>query len=122
MPHRPPFLFLERVEKVAASEAWASFTVGEPSQWELVLVEGMAQTAAALRARPGQPPRPGFLVGLRRVELSGRPRAGERVRFRVRVLRDLPPLTLVEGEARDESGALLCRGELKFHQPEEPRA
>jgi hypothetical protein len=57
-----------------------------------------------------------MLVGVRGVELLGRPRSGERVRFAVRVVRDLPPLTLVAGEARAaESGALLCRAELKFH-------
>ena len=40
-----------------------------------------------------------MLVGLRDLELFGRAVAGERVRFEVRVVRDLPPLTLVEGEA-----------------------
>lgn len=57
------------------------------------------------------------------MELCGRPRAGEQVCFDVRVVRDLPPLTLIEGEARDAQGALLCRGELKFHHeppPQEP--
>lgn len=86
--------------------------------WELVLVEGLAQTAAALRAGrdAGRPARRAMLVGLRDLELFGRAVAGERVRFEVRVVRDLPPLTLVEGEARlESSGALLCRGELKFH-------
>lgn len=96
--------------------AEASYTIGDDGLWELALIEGLAQTAAALRSGQGAPPAPGMLVGVRRMELLARPAPGERVRYRVRLVRDLPPLTLVEGEARVEStGALLCRGELKFH-------
>ena len=83
--------------------------------WEGSLIEGLAQTAAALDARQRGEATPALLVGLRDLVLSRRPRVGERITYRATLLRRLPPLVLVEGEATGDGGEVLARGELKFY-------
>lgn len=120
VPHRTPILCLDAVLLASEAEAVAEGTVTadhapDGALWEGGLIEGLAQTAAALRPA-GQAPRPAFLVGLSDLEIVRRPALGERVRYRVTLERRSDPLVLVRGEARcaDE---VVAAGGLKFFVP-----
>ena len=54
-----------------------------------------------------------MLVGVKRLRIVRRPKAGESLTFRVDLIKRLGPVTLFEGEARagDET---VAQGELKF--------
>lgn len=124
VPHRPPILCLRAVLAASATEATAEGRVEAPhapdgAQWEGGLIEGLAQTAAALRPASGAP-RPAFLVGLSDFDVLRRPRVGELVRYTVTLERNADPFVLARGEARcgDE---VVARGGLKFFMPPEGR-
>ena len=85
LPHRLPMRLIEKVEEfdAAAQRAVVSFAVDSRSPFfdgegvpGWVAIEYMAQAAAALvgmrdrATSPGQPPKPGLLLGTRRLELS----------------------------------------------------
>ena len=86
MPHRPPMVLIDGVEsfddaehslvalvKIRPDSPFFVLGIGVPS-W--VAIEYMAQAAAALVGRydqltaPGAPPRPGFLLGTRKLSLD----------------------------------------------------
>ncbi len=85
VPHRPPMVLIDAVEtfdasgrrlvaRVSIDEDKPFFSNGAVPNW--VAIEYMAQTAAALAGcwdrttRPGSPPRPGLLLGTRRLTLG----------------------------------------------------
>lgn len=85
LPHRPPMVLLDEVESFDAAERRlvARVSIGEGQMFlsdgavpNWVAVEYMAQAAAALAGcwdrtiRPGCPPRPGLLLGTRRLTLG----------------------------------------------------
>jgi 3-hydroxymyristoyl/3-hydroxydecanoyl-(acyl carrier protein) dehydratase len=115
IPHGPPILCVDRVLEASDSKAAAEHTVRSGEEWEGLLIEGLAQTAAVLDSCHGGRKRPGagLLVGLRAFEIRRLPRAGERVEFRVELIRRLAPLVLVHGRAV-AGEELLAEGELKF--------
>ena len=128
IPHRPPILCLDRIVETGPEHAVTERVVRQGSDvdggalWEEALVEGLAQTAAVLNAladrEQGRRSGKGMLVGVRKFDVNRRARLGERILFRVELIRRITPLTLMRGEARcgDE---ILARGELKFYVEEE---
>lgn len=85
VPHRPPMVLLDAIEsfdaeerrlvaRVSPGEGSPFFSDGAVPNW--VAIEYMAQTAAALAGcwdrttRPDSPPRPGLLLGTRRLTLG----------------------------------------------------
>lgn len=129
IPHRPPILCIERIVETDLEHAVAERVVREGCQvddrgelWEGALVEGLAQTAAVLNTfadrEQGRHSGKGMLVGVRKFDVTRRARLGERIVFRVELIRRITPLTLMRCEARcgDE---VLARGEMKFYVEEE---
>jgi len=124
IPHRPPILCVDRILDVDEQHAVTEHIVvpgggvdgGE--LWEPGLVEGMAQTAGVLNAYDewlsGRPHRPGMLVGIRRCRIRRRARVGERLVYRVDLIRRISPLTLMRCEAR-VGEEVLALGEMKFY-------
>lgn len=119
LPHRAPILCVDRVVETSAEHAVCEQVARDG--WEGWLVEGLAQTTAILdgteRRAAGRGPLVGMLVGVRKFAIARTPEPGERVRLRVDVIRRLPPLALVRGEATS-GGELLASGELKFYMEE----
>lgn len=128
LPHRPPILCIDRILALSADEAVCELEVRDGDHlvdgalWEGSLIEGLAQTAAALNGRfqteaaggaPAAESLRGLLVGLRGLTVTRRPRAGERVQFRVTLIKRLGPMILVAGEARCDD-EVLAGGRLKF--------
>ena len=85
LPHRPPMVLIDAVESfdAAAKRLTARVTIGENQMFfdgqgvpNWVAIEYMAQTAAALvgyydrHVAPGQPVRPGLLLGTRKLDLK----------------------------------------------------
>jgi len=124
IPHRAPILCVDSIREADRCGASTEFVVREGPHvedgrmWEVGMIEGLAQTTAALENPLGIPPeaRPGLgmLVGLRDFAVHRRPRVGERVVWRVAVLRRFGPFLLVRGEVRVED-ELLAGGELRFY-------
>lgn len=130
VPHRPPILAVDRVLAVTDDFAEAEFRVpiaaadadAEGNLWEQTLVEGLAQTASALHAtsarRAGRRIARGMLVGIQRFEVRRRARVGETLHYRVELIRELRPLSLVRGIA-SVGDEVLAQGELKFYVEDE---
>ena len=85
LPHRPPMVLIDAVESfdAEAKRLTARVTIGENQLFfdgdgvpNWVAIEYMAQTAAALvgyydkHVAPGQPARPGLLLGTRKLDLK----------------------------------------------------
>ncbi len=85
LPHRPPMVLIDAVESfdAEARRLVARVTIGENQLFvdgkgvpNWVAIEYMAQTAAALvgyydrHVAPGQPARPGLLLGTRKLDLK----------------------------------------------------
>ena len=85
LPHRPPMVLIDAVESfdAEAKRLTARVTIGENQMFfdgqgvpNWVAIEYMAQTAAALvgyydrHVAPGQPVRPGLLLGTRKLDLK----------------------------------------------------
>ena len=86
--------------------------------WEGTLIEGLAQTAAILNGfHHSHPlkrnPAKGLLVGVKKFKILRSPQLGDTVQYQVELIRQLPPLILVRGQAHvgDEP---IANGELKF--------
>ena len=116
-------LFIDRILEANGSEARAEATVkegpwisgGDP--WQLGLVEGMAQTAAALMStrlrEEGLRVQKGMLVGIRGLQFRGRIHLADRVVFQVKLTRRLGPLALALCSAF-RGDEVVAQGELKF--------
>lgn len=128
--HRGPILCVDRIVDASAEHSRCEYDVREGAHveggrlWEASLVEGLAQCAAVMQAFPGfgaddggaaaAPAGVGMLVGVRKFEALRRPRVGERVTWRVDLIKRLGPYLLADGRAScgDEE---VARGELKFY-------
>lgn len=125
LPHRPPFLFLDRILLVKAGEeavGWKRITGSDcpgTSTWpRSLLVEVMAQTAAALvfpegRQREG---RIGVLAGVPEVRFHGDPRPGDTVVSTARIARRLGDVSRFAAEVRIQ-GSLAAEGTLLLATP-----
>lgn len=119
VPHRAPIL---RIHQVRANDGAQAHVVGaEPTgpgalPWALGAVEGLAQSAALLLAHgaaatPGDAPRRGMLVAVKRFTLAAEPPAAAPIDYHVRLVRRLGHTAMVAGHAESE-GQLLAKGEL----------
>jgi 3-hydroxyacyl-[acyl-carrier-protein] dehydratase len=111
LPHRPPFLFLDRVLKLepgVAATGEVAVTAGGYYP-PLLLVESMAQLGGiAAGQRKGEG---GSLAALGGVELPASIGSGSRFLVDCRVVKNFGRLILVEGEVR-EDGKLIAKATL----------
>jgi predicted hotdog family 3-hydroxylacyl-ACP dehydratase len=132
IPHRPPILGIDRLLALDAERALGERTLTQGADleddgqlWEPALIEGLAQTAAALHGfaarAAGRRIERGMLVGLNRLAFHRRARRGERIEYAVELTRTLEGVSLVHGVARVGAEVLL-EGELKFYVAEADRA
>lgn len=129
VPHRPPILGLTALLALEDGHARAQRVVSPAADvdaqgqlWEAALIEGIAQTAAAMhtayaRSRGRRVTR-GMLVALSRLDLLRLPHIGETVEYEVRLVRELDAISLVHGTARVE-GETVAEGDFQFFTEEE---
>ena len=122
LPHRPPFLLVDRV---IASEpghwihATRLLTAGDPLLTEQgtlpapLLIEAIAQTAAALllSENPGVTP---ALLGIERAIFRGEARVGDVLHLYAEVCRLRQRIGRAQGKAVNDSGMTLCEAEFTF--------
>lgn len=110
LPHRPPFLFLDRCLRCDDTEViaerrfgpdepfFAGHFPGMPVVPGVILIEALAQTLgyAALRARPGETV---MLTGVEKCRIRRPVRPGETVRFTVTVVKRRLSLVVADGTA-----------------------
>ena len=113
IPHRPPIRCVERLIEVDKNHAVAM--VRAHDAWEPWLIEGLAQTAALMNATAYGETQRGMLVQVRKFTIARPPRRDEQLTMRIDVVLRLPPVHLLSGEVRDETGAVIASGELKFY-------
>lgn len=119
IPHRPPWLLVDRVtargdEHVEAEKRVAAddpLLAGDELP-ELLVLEALAQTAACLNAGAlGK--HQGLLVAASRVEFDGRARAGDVVLLRAKKTATMGTLVRFETEAL-VGERVIARGEMTF--------
>ena len=111
IPHREPFLFLSRLDATDGDEAHFSYDLQRSGDSfslrmfpALMMVEGMAQAAAAfhgVRLNAGREEgiqETGVLASVDKVRVSGRPRPGDRLTIKVRRKKTFGPMVLLDGE------------------------
>ncbi|WP_298268476.1 hotdog domain-containing protein [Geobacter sp.] len=107
LPHRPPFLFLDRllaVEPGASATARARVT-GSPGGYPpILLVESVAQLAGIAAAREGDAG--GVLAAIDRAEFHGAVPNGATLTITARVAKSFGTLHLVEGEVACDEGTV----------------
>lgn len=119
VPHRAPIL---RVHTVVANDGLQADVLGEEPDgpgrlpWAAGAIEGLAQSAAlllahGLSAAPGDGPRQGMLVAVKRFTVAQTPPPQATIAYHVRLVRRLGPTALVSGHAEAE-GVRLAAGEL----------
>ena len=125
VPHRSPMRLIERLLEGDDGTGLAEAVITAASPLDgaagtvepLALVELLAQAYAAVRGYgdrlAGRPVQKGFLVGARKVELSGIARCDERLTIAVRTVASIEGFSVVEGEVRRED-EVLAAGNLKL--------
>ena len=133
LPHRPPMVLIDEVESFdpEAKRLVARVTIGANQLFfdgqgvpNWVAIEYMAQTAAALagcydrHVAPGQPARPGLLLGTRKLDLRlPRFEAGKTYRiFAENAFSDSDAASFVCG-IEDETGATVATANLNAYRP-----
>jgi 3-hydroxyacyl-[acyl-carrier-protein] dehydratase len=119
IPHRPPWLLVDRVVERSDDSVVAEkrLSAGDPLLTggelpELLLLEALAQAAACLNAGT-LGAHTGLFVAAHDVVFDGRARAGEIVSLRARKVAGLGALLRVEAEAR-VGERVVARGQLTF--------
>lgn len=123
LQHRPPMLCIDRVVERGPEWIVCEQIVREGPHvergrlWEGGLIEGLSQTAGILNGlhlkQPGAPAHRGLLVGVKGLRIDRLPEPGERVRYRIELIRRLDPVTLMRGVA-SAGGLVIAEGQLKF--------
>jgi 3-hydroxyacyl-[acyl-carrier-protein] dehydratase len=107
LPHRYPFLLLDRViELEPGVRAVALTTVSASSSFpQVLLIESVAQLAGIATIQQGA--EGGFLAAIDQAEFSGMPLAGDVLAVTARVIKAFGRLFLVEGEVACGKSTLL---------------
>jgi 3-hydroxyacyl-[acyl-carrier-protein] dehydratase len=127
IPHRDPFLLIDRVESYEPGlSAVAYLDVVEDAFWVpghfpdyavmpgVLIVEALAQAGAvALLSVPENKGRIAFFGGIDKVRFKRQVRPGETLRLECRITRTRGPIGFGEAEASVD-GELACSGELMF--------
>lgn len=126
IPHREPFLLVDRAEDVTAEGATGYLDVTEDMFWVpghfpdyavmpgVLIVEAMAQVGAiSLLSQEANKGRIAFFGGIDKVRFKRQVVPGETLKMTVRITKVRGPIGFGEAEARvgDE---LACAGELMF--------
>ena len=125
LPHRYPFLLVDRVLDVSAEGATTVKNVsfnepffsghfpGRPVMPGVLIIEALAQSAAifALGARKQSDQGLFMLTGLDKVRLRRQVVPGDQLRMEVRLMRHHPPLWKIRGEAHVD-GELAAEAEI----------
>lgn len=110
VPHRPPMLLVERVLRVEDDGASGEVSAVVSKDSPLLMSDGLLDPAAFIEliaqsfaavsgaAFRDQPPRPGFLVGVREFTVHGHAREGDELRILVRKDSEFASFVMVEGE------------------------
>lgn len=127
LPHRPPFLMLDTLDSAAPDAAQGTLTVRpdnplvdadgrlEPVAYAEIMAQCFAAAAGAMHA--GQPPRLGYLAGLRDMRVVGAAHIGDKLTARVRVMAVLGGIHVLEGDVRRDD-AILAHGQVKIYVAE----
>ena len=127
IPHREPFLLVDRVEEYEAGEyAVGYLDVTDDAFWVpghfpdyavmpgVLIVEALAQAGAvALLSLPENQGRIAFFAGIDKVRFKRQVRPGETLRLECRITKRRGPIGFGEGRATVD-GELACSGELMF--------
>lgn len=125
IPHRPPMRLVERLISYAdaagvveANLSADSLLVAADGTLDAVaLVELLAQGYAVIKGYDdrlqGKEISEGYLVGVRKLRVTGRARAGERLLIRIRTVGSFEGFAVVEGEIENASGTI-ASGSIKL--------
>lgn len=125
IPHRPPMRLVETLLCFgdAAGLVEASFAPGalladaEGVVAEVALVELLAQGYAVIKGYDdllqNKEISKGYLVGVKKLKVTGRVRCGERLQVRVRTVGSFEGFAVAEGEV-ERAGEIVARGTLKL--------
>ncbi len=127
IPHRDPFLLLDRVESYDPGEGAVGYLDVRPEMFwvaghfpghavmpGVLIVEALAQAGAvALLSVPENHGRIAFFAGIDKVRFKRQVVPGETLRLECRITRSRGPIGFGEGTASVD-GQLACSGELMF--------
>lgn len=125
IPHRPPMRLVERLlsyddaaGEVEAILAADSILIDADGTLDAVaLVELLAQSYAVIKGYDdrlqGKEVSEGYLVGVRKMRVTGCAHAGERLLVRIRTVGSFEGFAVVEGEIENAS-EIIARGTLKL--------
>lgn len=125
IPHRPPMRLVERLlsyaDGIGVVEAQLPpeclLAAPDGGVDEAALVELLAQGYAAIKGYDdllnGKEISRGYLVGVRKLRLTGRARAGERLLVHIRTVGSFEGFAVADGEV-ERDGYLLASGTLKL--------
>ena len=125
IPHRPPMRLVDTLlscgddsgETEACLPAHSLLANGDGGIGEAALIELVAQSYAAVKGyndlARGKPPGKGFLVGMRDFRITGKARAGDRLRISIKTAGVFENFAVVEG-AVVRGGETLASGTLKL--------
>ncbi len=121
LPHRAPFLLVDRVLEAAPGKVRAEKQVsaGDPLVGDqlpdMLVIEALAQTAACSN-RSEHGPHLGYLVAITGFTFEGRAAVGETLTLRVERAAQLGGLSQFDGEAT-VGERLIARGRMTFSVP-----
>lgn len=127
IPHRDPFLLLDRVESFEPGVSAVGFLEVRPEMFwvpghfpehavmpGVLIVEALAQAGAvALLSLPENQGRLAFFAGIDKVRFKRQVLPGETLRLECRITRSRGPIGFGEAQASVD-GELACSGELMF--------
>ena len=131
LPHRKPMMLIDEVDDFDATNRslTASVTIREEWKGNVVAIEYMAQTAAALvgcfdrECNDVRPARPGFLLGTRKLTLKV-PEFEVGARYTIHCVNEFTDLSVAsfECEMFDSAGVSVAKARLNAFRPEDPVA
>jgi 3-hydroxyacyl-[acyl-carrier-protein] dehydratase len=125
IPHRPPMRLVDTLlawegttGEIEATPSPDSLLIGSDGILdEAALVELLAQGYAAIKGYDdllqGKEISEGYLVGVRKVRLVGRARAGEKLLVRIRTVGSFEGFAVADGEI-ERAGELIASGTIKL--------